>query len=395
MFEKIFGKKAEPEKLKAATTFRMLEGYTPAFHTWSGSIYEADLIRAALDAHGRHAAKLKVNLQGKAMPELQNRLKIRPNVFQTWSKFLYQTAVVLYARNTAFIVPTMDRYGDTTGIINLIPERWEVVEYQGEPFIRFYLANNKRAAVELSRCGILTRFQYKNELFGESNEAIKPVLDLIEMQRQGITEGIRNGASYRFSAQSDNWASDEDLAEEMERFNRFTFGNKKTNGGMILFPNTYNNVQQLKQEAYKVDADQQKLIDNHVFDYFTVNEEILQNQAFGDKWLAFYEGAVEWFAIQLSEVTSGMIFSLREQQYGNEIFFSSNRLQYMSNADKLNAIQTYADRGLMTRNELREISNLTPLPEPYGSQIPARGEYYDITNPPEDKTGNGGNENAD
>ena len=395
MLEKIFGKKAEPERLKAATTFRMLEGYIPAFHTWSGSIYESDLIRAALDAHGRHAAKLKVNLQGRALPELQNRMKIRPNVFQTWSKFLYQTAVVLYARNTAFIVPTLDRNGDTSGIINLIPERWEVVEFQGEPYIRFYLANNRRAAVELSRCGIMTRFQYKNELFGESNAAIKPVLDLIEMQRQGITEGIKNGASYRFSAQSDNWASDEDLAAEMERFNKFTFGNKKTSGGMILFPNTYNNVQQLKQEAYKVDADQQKLIDNHVFDYFTVNEEILQNQAFGDKWLAFYEGAVEWFAIQLSEVITGMLFSMREQQYGNEIFFSSNRLQYMSNADKLNAIQTYADRGLMTRNELREISNLTPLPEPYGSQIPARGEYYDITNPPEDKTGNGGENNAD
>ena len=395
MLEKIFGRKSEPAKLKSATVFRMLEGYTPAFHTWNGSVYESDLIRAALDAHGRHAAKLKVNLQGKAMPELQNRLRVRPNVFQTWSKFLYQTAVILYARNTGFIVPTIDGNGDTTGIINLIPERWEVVEYQGEPYIRFYLANNRRAAVELSRCGIMTRFQYKNELFGESNEAIRPVLDLIEMQRQGITEGIKNGASYRFSAQSDNWASDEDLAAEMERFNKFTFGNKKTSGGMILFPNTYNNVQQLKQEAYKVDADQQKLIDNHVFDYFTVNEEILQNQAFGDKWLAFYEGAVEWFAIQLSEVITGMLFSMREQQFGNEVFFSSNRLQYMSNADKLNAIQTYADRGLMTRNELREISNLTPLPEPYGSQIPARGEYYDITNPPEDKTGNGGNENAD
>ena len=53
-----------------------------------------------------------------------------------------------------------------------------------------------------------------------------------------------------------------------------------------------------------------------------------------------------------------------------------------------------ADRGLMTRNELREILNLTPLPEPYGSQIPARGEYYDITNPPEDKSDNGGESNG-
>ena len=160
---------------------------------------------------------------------------------------------------------------------------------------------------------------------------------------------------------------------------------KKASGGVILFPNTYKNVQQLKQEAYKVDADQMKLIKENVYDYFAVNEDVIQNKAFGDNWLAFYEGAIEWFAIQLSEVMTRMLFTERERQRGNRIWFTSNRLQYMSNADKMNAISQMADRGLMTRNELREILNLSPLPEPYGNQIPARGEYYDITNPPYDK----------
>ena len=129
------------------------------------------------------------------------------------------------------------------------------------------------------------------------------------------------------------------------------------------------------------------LIKNNVYDYFAVNEDIIQNKAFGDSWLAFYEGAVEWMAIQLSDVLTRMLYSERERQFGNKVFFTSNRLQYMSNADKLTAIQTFADRGLMTRNELREIANLAPLPEPLGSQIPARGEYYDVSNPPDDKTG--------
>ncbi|MBR2854595.1 MAG: phage portal protein, partial [Clostridia bacterium] len=228
----------------------------------------------------------------------------------------------------------------------------------------------------------------------------QPVLDLIKMQRQGITEGIKNGATYRFSAQSDNWATDDDLSEEMQRFNAATFGNKKTSGGMILFPNTYTNVQQLKQEAYKVDADQEKLIRENVFNYFASNENIIQNKAVGDEWLAFYEGLIEWIAIQLSEQSSKMMYTERERMaYGNEIFFSSNRLQYMSTKDKLEAIKTNADRGLMTRNELREIENLPPLPAPYGDQIPARGEYYDISNPPEEKKPaedqNGGDDNAD
>ena len=388
MLEKIFGKKEQPAGLKNAQTFQMLEGYTPAFTTWRGSVYESELIRAALDAWGRHAAKLKPNVKGSAEKELANRLNVRPNAFQEWSKFLYQTAVILGARNNSFLVKTRDEYGNPTGIINIIPQSWELVEYREEPWIRFTLREGKRRAERLNEVGILTRYQYKSELFGESNEALKPVLDLITMQRQGIEEGIRNGASYRFFAQSDNWAADEDLGEEMTRFNKVTFGNKKNAGGVLLFPNTYRNIQPIKAESYKVDADQEKLIKENVFDYFAVNEDILQNKAFGDAWLAFYEGFVEWYAIQLGEVMSGMIYTDRERaSYGNQVFFTSNRLQYMSNSDKLNAVTQLGDRGLATRNELREILNLEPLPEEIGNQIPARGEYYDVTNPPAQKTG--------
>ena len=384
--------------MRVQSTFRLLDGYTPTFHSWNGSVFESDLIRAALDAHGRHMSKLQVNVQGSAKENLRNRLKIQPNAYQTWSQFLYRTAVILYARNTAFLVPTRGEYGEVNGVTNILPESWELVEYRGQPYIRFYLKDRKRLAVSLFEVGILTRYQYRNDLFGENNDAMKATLDLIEMQRQGITEGIKNGASYRFSAQSDNWASDEDLASEMERFNKFTFQNKKTSGGFILFPNTYKNIQQLKQEAYKVDADQQKLIKENVFDYFAVNEDVVQNRSYGDAWLAFYEGAIEPVAIQLSDVMTRMFFSERERQFGNRIWFTSNRLQYMSNSDKLNAISQMADRGLMTRNELREILNLAPLPDELGNQIPARGEYYDVTNPPEDKVGgqedNGGESNG-
>ena len=387
MFEKIFGRKEQPAALKSAGTFKLLEGYTPVFTTWRGSIYESELIRASLDTWGRHAAKLKVNIKGTANPALQNRLKVRPNEFQEWSQFLYQTATVLGVRNNVFLVPTRNEKGETNGMINIVPENWELIDYRDEPYIRFTLSSNKKRAEKLADVGIMTRFQYRSELFGENNEAMRPVLDLIEMQRQGIKEGIKNGATYRFSAQSDNWATDDDLGKEMERFNAATFGNKKTSGGVILFPNTYNNVQQLKQEAYKVDAEQEKLIKENVYDYFTVNEDVIQGKAFGDSWLAFYESFVEWFAIQLSEVCSGMHYTDRQREaYGNGIFFSSNRLQYMSNADKLSAVSQLSDRGLITRNEGREILNLPPLPEPYGNQIPARGEYYDVTNPPEDKT---------
>lgn len=398
MFEKIFGRREQPKALKNAQIFKMLEGYTPAWTSWRGCVYESELIRASLDAWGRHAGKLKPNLKGSAMPALQNRMKVKPNTFQEWSKFLYQTATILGVRNNVFLVKTRAEDDSPTGIINVVPDSWELVDYQDEPWIRFILPNNKRRAERLAEVGILTRMQYKSELFGENNEALKPVLELIAMQRQGITEGIKNGNSYRFWAKSDNWADDEDLGAEMERYNKFTFGNKKTAGGVLLFPNTYDDIHEMKAAGYAVNKEEQEHIKTNVCDYFGVNEDILQNKAFGDQWLAFYEGFVEWFAIQLGEVISGMIFTERERAgFGNQVFFSANRLQYMSNADKLNAVTQLGDRGLATRNEMREILNLEPLPEPYGSQIPTRGEYYDVTNPPEDKGGNknGGDNNAD
>ena len=157
LMEKLFGKKEQPAALKAQHTFQLLDGYTPAFHTWNGSIFESDLIRAALDAHGRHAAKLKPEVDGSAKPNLKSRLSIMPNEFQTWPQFLYREAVILYARNTAFLVPTRGEYGEPNGVTVILPDRWELVEYNGTPYVRFWLPNNKRLACSLYEVGILTR----------------------------------------------------------------------------------------------------------------------------------------------------------------------------------------------------------------------------------------------
>ena len=118
-----------------------------------------------------------------------------------------------------------------------------------------------------------------------------------------------------------------------------------------------------------------KAIKDNVFEYFGVNEEILTNAAYGDKWSAFYEGAVEPFAVQFSEVMTRMLFTFREQSSGNKVMATANRLQYMSNKEKAEVTQVLADRGLATINEIREIWNMPPVDD--GETRPVRGEYYD------------------
>ena len=227
-FEKIFGKR-ETQAQAARETFQMLTGYSPTFRTWTGGVFESELIRAALDAHGRHAAKLDPQIDGTAKPNLRSRLHDAPNDWQTWAQFLYRTAVVLYSRNTAFIVPVLGEYEETNGIVTIVPNRWELVTYRNEPYVRFYFANGKKRAIELSKVGILTRYQYKSELFGEDNDALKATLDLIAIQNQGITENVKNSASYRFYGVMGNFATDSDLANERRRFDAENFA--KDGGG--------------------------------------------------------------------------------------------------------------------------------------------------------------------
>ena len=373
LFEKVFGRRPAPQQGGAFETFT---AYRPAFRDWGGQLYESELIRASVDAKARHISKLAANFVGSAKPGLRALMKNQPNEWQTWSQFLYRTSTILDMQSTAFIVPVFDDYDQIIGFFTVLPSRCELVDVKGTPWLRYAFSNGKVGSLPLDECGILTRFQYKDDLFGTPNTALNDTMSLIYMQKQGIQEGIKNGSTFRFMATVTNFTKPEDLANERKRFNRENL--RDESGGVLLWPNTYKDIKQIDQKSYAIDADQMRLIQQNVYNYFGVSEDVLQNKCFGDAWSAFYEGAVEPFALQISEAMTDMTYTPREKSTGNRIFFTANRMQYMSNTDKLNVSAQMADRGLMTRNEIREIWNLAPLPPEIGDQLPIRGEYYNL-----------------
>lgn len=372
LFEKIFKKpntRADPNGF-----FQTLTAYTPAFTSWNGALYESELVRSAIHAKATHISKLRVSVEGSAKPKLRTRLKTGPNSFQTWGQFLYRLSTILDMQNTAFIVPVLDDYMEMTGYYPILPSRCEILEYNREPWLKYDFTNGESAVIEMSRCGIMTKFQYSDDFFGSSNTALRSTMELIHIQNEGISEAVKSSATFRFMARMNNFAKSEDLAKEQKRFTENNL--KRDAGGVLLFPNTYSDIQQIKSTPFVVDADQMNAIKTNVFNYFGVNEDILQNKAFGDAWAAFYEGSIEPFAIQYSDVSTKMTFSERERAAGSMIMATANRLQYMSNQDKLNVSAQMADRGIMNRDEIREIWNLPPLPDGQGQAYTIRGEYY-------------------
>lgn len=372
LFEKIFRKpntRADPNGF-----FQTLTAYTPAFTSWNGALYESELVRSAIHAKATHISKLNVTVEGSAKPKLRTRLRTGPNSFQTWGQFLYRLSTILDMQNTAFIVPVLDDYMEMTGYYPILPSRCELLDYNGEPWLKYEFTSGESAVIEMSRCGIMNKFQYQDDFFGSSNTALRSTMELMHIQNEGISEAVKSSATFRFMARMNNFAKSEDLAKEQKRFTENNL--KRDAGGVLLFPNTYTDIQQIKSTPFVVDADQMNAIKTNVFNYFGVNEDILQNKAFGDAWAAFYEGSIEPFAIQYSDVSTKMTFSERERAAGSMIMATANRLQYMSNQDKLNVSAQMADRGIMNRDEIREIWNLPPLPDGQGQAYTIRGEYY-------------------
>ena len=377
LFDRIFrpeeAKKSDEALNNARTLFQTLTAYQPVFTSWGGAIYESEIVRAAIDARARHISKLKIETVGSANPSLQSKLKQGPNQWQTWSQFLYRASTILDVTNNCFIVPVFDERMIITGLFPVLPSMCTLVEYDGEIWIRYQFSNGQVGAVEFRKCAVLTKHQYRDDFFGSSNAPLHDTMQLIHIQNQGIEEAVKNTSTFRFMAQLSNFAKPDDLAKERERFTAENLSTESKSGGFLLFPNTYKDVKQIDVKPYTVDADQMEQIRQNVYNYFGVNEDVLQNKAYGDAWSAFYEGAVEPFAIQFSEAVTKALFSERERAQGSELMATSNRLQYMSNADKMAFTNDGLDRGMLSVNEAREVWNLAPVEG--GDIRTIRGEY--------------------
>lgn len=372
-FEKIFGKWKKPREV--TKYFSLLNGYTPIFTTYDGGVYEMEIVRSCIHTFANHCSKLMPTVTGADIRGVQAMLNSRPNPFMTGAQFVYKVATIYDAQNTCFIVPILDEFERLVGYYPVNPMQTELIDVGGEPWLRYKFANGKSASMELSRCGVVSKYLYKNDIKGETNSALMPTLQLLNVQNQGIAEGIKNSASFRFMATVNNFTKGKDLANERRNWVEDNLG--ADSGGLALFPNTYTNIQQIQSTAKIVDADQMQIIQTRVLNYFGCNEDILQNKTVGDSWSAYYEGKIEPFALQLSQAMTVMTYTHNEQSRGNAVVWSSNRLQYMSNADKLQVSSQMFDRGILSTNDVMDIWSLPHVPD--GDKRYIRKEYTEVS----------------
>jgi len=362
----IFG--GRKQKQVDATYLKLLNSFVPSFIPFGDEAYASDVVRAAVDAIARNAAKLKPKhirrVNGQIFlvnSEVQRLLSLRPNPYMDAYTFYYRIITQLYMKNNSFVYIDTDSDGNIKAFYPVNFSNVELLESRGEVFVRFSFLGGDKVVLPYSSLIHLRRHFYKHDFYGENNEeALLPTLELINTTNQGIINAVKSSANLRGLLKfSQAMLKLEDIKRERDRFVS-EYMDITNNGGVAALDAKADYIP-LNNDPKIVDKDTMEHIKQTVYSYFGVSEAIIQSKYTEDEWNAFYESTIEPLAVQMSLEFTSKIFTERELGYGNEIVFESNRLQYASNKSKTSMIATLMPLGVLSINEAREILNLAPI----------------------------------
>ena len=362
---KIFGSEKDTTAPATSEQIEILEGTKAVFTPYKGNFHNDPDVLACVDTIARNGAKMHPrhirNFNGKMENVKGNLYKLlakQPNEIQNAYKFYYQVITDLELYNNSLIYIQRDENLKVTGLYPLEFREVKLYEYQDAIWIKFNFGRSKDRFIPYSQCIHLTRFVGKDGIFGGSSQPIIKVLDIKHVLDEGIVNAIKTTQSIKGILKSTKaMLKPEDVKKMRDQFvNDFIDYHRNKSGIGGLDATTDFKPVEIKPQT--ATDEQVRMIDEKVLKYFGINENIIESKYTEDEWNAFYESVLEPIGLQMSLEFSNKIFTPTEKNFGNEILFESNRLQYASNKTKIELVR-YASN-IMTINELREIFNLAP-----------------------------------
>lgn len=373
IFKNIFGNNSNTKQPSTSTEIEIIDGRRAVFTRYNGDFVNDPDVITCVDTIARNAAKMHpVHLSdfaGKKRREqdkISNYVAKKPNELQNAYKFYYQVVSNLFFYNDSIIYVQRDENYKLTGLYPLDFSEGKFYEYQGKIWVKFKFGRKKERFVPYSDCIHLTRFNDLDGLVGGSQRPLVKVLSFKHVLDEGIINAIKTTQSIRGILKSTkSILKPEDVKKMRDQFVKDFMDVDNTTGiGGLDAATTFDPVE-LKPTV--ATAEQAKSIDNKILSYFGLNENIIQSKYNEDEWNAFYESVLEPIGIQMSLEFTDKIFTPTEKNYGHEIIFESNRLQYASNKTKIEILRYGGN--IFYVDELREVFNMAPLPDGEGQKI--------------------------
>lgn len=370
MFTNIFGK--EEKHYKTLHVFKTLNDENTTFYSWNGKLYDSSTIRTAVGTNAAHAGKLNpkhiryVDGEVKVSPNdnIVHLLK-RPNKYMNMFDFNYKMMVQRELNNNAFAYIDRDKNVPgmlgIKGIYPLDSSRIEVLEDdKNNIYLKFIFKNGLYKIASYTDVIHIRKHFDDNDFWGASNKkTLNPKLETQTTTEQGIQNAIRNTAFIRGILEFKQVLQQEDIDKNVSDFSeRYLDISNNKNG--IAYTDPRYQFHETKSEPFVPNKAQMDYTKQEIYEYFNINESIIRGKYTESEWTAYFETAIEPYAIQSSLEWTEKLFTPTERAYGNEVIFEANRLANASNQTKITICKDL--KHLFTVNEQREIWNMGPVP---------------------------------
>ena len=367
----MLGKQSVKEEIERQR-IQFMNGITPIFTSFGNNIYDSDVFRSAVHAIANNAAKLSarhvVSRSGEVTPvqsKVEKLLQMRPNPHMTAFDYTYKMVTQLLVKSNAF---ALIQYTDQGELKGFYPLNYHQVEFITDPtdedaelYVEFMFSSGRRLTVPYSDVIHLRRYFNENDFYGESSaKALLPTVEMIHTTNEGIINAVKSSAKLRGLLKfSQSMMRPEDIKKQKNKFVE-DYMNVENNGGIAALDGKAE-FQELKLDPLTVDDKQMKAIEDKVYKYLNISESIVTSNYTEDEWNSFYESVLEPIAIQMSMEYTTKLFTRSMVKRGHEILFEANRLQYASARSKIAIVRELVPMGLLSKNEAREIFNLSPI----------------------------------
>ncbi|WP_405317597.1 phage portal protein [Faecalibacillus faecis] len=372
LFKTIFGKKEQTEVTK--TQLQMLNGYNAQFTTLKEGTYESKVARECIDRIATHCAKLlpkhiQDSSNNHIKGEINFLLQNQPNPLMTKFDFIYKTISMLYTDSNAFVFIAKDKEGFITGFYPILASNYELLQdTTGNIFLQFKFLNGQTYTLPYLELIHLRLFYNKHDIFGTDNKALKTDLETAHTASEGIKNAIKTANNLKGILKYTNaMLKDKDIKASKEAFVS-DFLNLENESGIAAI-DAKAEFQEVNMKPITLDKEQLEQVNYNIFDYFGISEKIVRNNFNSVEWNAFFEGVIEPRAIQMSDAFTNKIFSIKARKDGHKIVFTANRLQYASLDQRINLIKIAGSYGLLTKDDGREILDMSPLGGEEGKKI--------------------------
>lgn len=371
LFGMIFGKK---QTEVTRTQLQMLNGYNAQFTTLDGNTYDSKVARECIDRIATHCAKLipkhiKDSIGNQIKGEINFLLQNQPNPIMTKYDFIYKTISMLYTDSNAFVYIAKDKEGMITGFYPVLALNYNLLQDEGNNiYLQFKFINGQTYTIPYLELIHLRLFYNKNDIFGTGNKVLRTDMETAHTASEGIKNAIKTANNLKGILKYTNaMLKDKDIKKNKEDFVA-DFLNLENESGIAAL-DAKAEFQEVNMKPITLDKEQLEQVNYNIFDYFGISEKIVRNNFDAIEWNAFFEGVIEPRAIQMSDAFTNKIFSHKARKDGHKILFTANRLQYASLDSKINLIKIAGSYGLLTKDDGREILDMSPLGGEEGKKI--------------------------